>query len=347
MQFGKLDGPKGLGRRFGRLSLLVLSAAVCQLAIGQSGGAAGAVYREVKWPLAAMTARGTPAPWHFGEVAAVATSREGNIVVLHRGAQPLMEFTPGGKFLRSWGDGTISNGKVTRVEAQHRAPGTSSYAAAYGAAGCYACGAHSVRVDPQGSIWVVDATAHVIYKMSAPGARDFAARHEVMLQLGTQGVSGNDSSHFNLPTDVAFAPNGDIYVSDGYGNARVVKYTVGGKYLLEWGKRGTGPGEFELPHNLVVDAQGRVYVTDRDNQRIQVFDAQGTFLDEWRDVGGVSTLFLTSEQQIWTGGVLRNLQGEVVARLPGNPGGHGTTVTASGDVYIGQLSRVAQKFAKE
>ena len=117
-------------------------------------------------------------------------------------------------------------------------------------------------------------------------------------------------------------------------------------YLLQWGKRGTGPGEFGLPHNLVVDAQGQVYVTDRDNQRIQVFDSKGKLLDQWRDVGRISTLLMTKDQHIWTGGVLRNLKGEVLARLPGNPGGHATTVTESGDVFIAQLSGMVQKFVK-
>ena len=214
----------------------------------------------------------------------------------------------------------------------------SGYTAVYGPPGCYSCGAHSVRVDPEGNIWVVDAGAHVVYKMNAQGRGT--------LQLGTKGVSGTDSTHFNLPTDVGFAPNGDIFVSDGYGSARVVKYTADGEYLLQWGKRGTGPGKFGLPHNLVVDAQGRVYVTDRDNQRIQVFDSKGKFLDQWKDVGGVSALFMTKDQHIWTGGVLRNLRGEVVARLPGNPGGHGTTVTESGDVFIAQLSGMVQRFVK-
>jgi hypothetical protein len=317
--------------RFGCLGLLFLSAALCQ-----SASPAGESYREVKWPLPARTAAGSPSPWYFGEVAAVATTKEGNILVLHRGAHPLLEFDPVGKFLRSWGDGMISEGKVGRVEPQDRAPGASGYAAVYGPAACHACGAHSVRVDPQGNVWVADAGAHVIYKMDGQG--------RVLMQLGTKGTSGADSTHFYLPTDVAFAPNGDIYVSDGYGNARIVHFSADGKYLSAWGKRGTGPGEFGLPHNLVIDAQGRVYVTDRDNQRIQVFDAAGKFLTEWKDV---STLFMTKDQQIWVGGILRNLKGEVVARLPGNPGGHGTTVTASGDVIIAQLSRVVQKFEKE
>ena len=317
----------------GRSGVLVLSVAMCL-----SAGAADGVYKEVQWPVQAKTMIGTPSPWHFGQVAAVATTSKGNILVFHRGAHPIIEFDHEGKFLRSWGDGMISEGKVTRVEPKDRAPGASGYTAVFGPPGCYSYGAHSVRVDPGGSIWVVDAGAHVVYKMNAEG--------RVILQLGSKGVSGTDSTHFNLPTDVAFAPNGDLYVSDGYGSARVVKYSADGEYLLQWGKRGTGPGEFGLPHNLVSDAQGRVYVTDRDNRRIQVFDSQGKFLDQWQGVGGVSTLFMTKDQHIWTGAVLRDLKGEVVARLPGTPGGHGTTVTESGDVFIAQLSGMVQKFVK-
>ena len=116
-------------------------------------------------------------------------------------------------------------------------------------------------------------------------------------------------TNFNLPTDVAFASNGDIYVSDGYGNPRVVKYSRDGKYLLQWGKRGSGPGEFQLPHNIVVDSRDRIYVTDRDNRRVEVFNANGEFLTEWRDTGGVSALAITSDGHIWTGGVLRSLDG--------------------------------------
>ena len=326
-------GKGSFGMGFGRLSLLFLS-----VALYQPASAADGVYKEVTWPMSAKTMIGTPSPWYFGEVVAVATTKDDNILVFHRGAHPIIEFNPEGKFLRSWGDGTISNGKVTRVEPEDRAPGASAYTAVYGPPGCYSCGAHSVRVDPEGNIWIVDAGAHAVYKMDEKGG--------VILQLGTKGVSGDDSTHFNLPTDVAFAPNGDIYVSDGYGGARVVKYTADARYLFAWGKRGTGPGEFGLPHNLVVDARGRVYVTDRDNQRIQVFDSQGEFLGQWKGVGGVSTLFMTKDQHIWTGGVLRNLKGKVVARLPGNPGGHGITVTQSGDVFIAQLSGMIQKFVK-
>ena len=160
-------------------------------------------------------------------------------------------------------------------------------------------------------------------------------------------MSGAGPDRFNLPTDVAFAPNGDVYVTDGYGSARVVKFTRDGRYLSQWGSRGTGPGEFGLPHNLVVDRQGKVYVTDRDNQRIEVFDSDGKFLSQWSGTGGISGLAITKDQRIWTGGVLRDLDGKVLGKLPGNPGGHGVAVTDSGDVYIAQLSGVVQKFVKQ
>ena len=288
------------------------------------------------WPDPAVSAAGTPAAWNFGQVAGVATSTNGYILVLHRGANPIMLFDATGRFVRAWGDGLFSNGKVGGIPPGDRQPGQSGYTAVYGAAGCHACGAHAIRVDPDGNIWVVDASGHVIYKMDATG--------RVLMELGSKGISGVSRTTFNLPTDVAFGPTGEIYVSDGYGNARVVKYDADGQYVLQWGSRGTGPGEFGLPHNLAVDPTGRVYVTDRDNQRVQVFSTDGEFLAEWRDIGGNSALFMTSDQQIWTGGTLRNLEGQVVTTLPGGNGGHGMTQTPDGEVFVAQLAGRVQKF---
>lgn len=303
----------------------------------QSLGAQG--FREECWPSPAESAAGTPAPWHFGEVVAVSTLSTGNILVLHRGAHPILEFTVEGGFVRAWPRISIANGKVTQVPPPGRTRAGSRYTVVHGPAGCQACGAHSIRVDPDGRVWIVDAASHVVLRLDEQGS--------VELVLGTRGIAGTDRDHFNLPTDVAFAPDGSIYVSDGYGSARVVKFSSTGEYLLQWGKRGTGPGEFGLPHNLAVDKEGRVYVTDRDNERIQVFDPAGRFLAQWRDVGGVSTLYLTADRHIWTGGVLRNLEGRMVSHLPGDPGGHGTTVAADGSVLIAQLSGVVQRFVPE
>ena len=136
-------------------------------------------------------------------------------------------------------------------------------------------------------------------------------------------------------------------MSDGYGGARVVKFSRDGKYLLEWGKRGTGPGEFGLPHNVVVDAQGQVYVTDRDNQRIEIFDANGKFLTEWKNTGGVSGLALTSDGRIVTGAVVRDLKGNVFGKLPDDAGAHGAAVDDAGNIYLAQLTGIVQKFVKQ
>ena len=294
-------------------------------------------YTEVaEWPLPATTAAGTPSPWNFGQVVAVATGADGNILVLHRGAQPVLVFEPDGTFVRGWGEGLFSNGKVGGVAPDDRASGASGYTAVYGAAGCHACGAHGIRVDPDGHVWVVDAPGHVIYKLRETG--------ELLMQLGTQGVSGAGHNTFNLPTDIAFAPNGDIYVSDGYGNARIVRFSSDGAYLGEWGSRGTGPGEFGLPHGIAVAGDGRVYVVDRDNRRVQVFDADGAFLDQWTELTGVQALFVTQEQRIWAGGALRTLDGEILAELTGGGGGHGMTVSHDGEVFAAQLSGRVQKF---
>lgn len=333
--------------RFCRLCLLVLGFvgfAVSQPANAGQGAPTGSTsaptlgYKPVEWPTQPTSAAGFPAAWNFIEASSVALTSRGTVLVLHRGAHPVLEFEGNGTFVRSWGDGMISEGKVAAIPQANWAPDRSRYSAVYGPAGCTSCGAHSVRVDPQGNVWLVDAAGHVVYKMDEHGKE--------IMRLGTKGVSGTSPTTFNLPTDVAFAPNGDIYVSDGYGSARVVKYSRDGKYLLQWGRRGTGPGEFGLPHNIVADAQGRVYVSDRDNQRIEVFDANGRFLTEWKDTGGVSALAITKDGRIWTGAVVRDVNGKALGRLPDASGGHGVTVAESGDVYLAQLRGAVQKFVK-
>jgi DNA-binding beta-propeller fold protein YncE len=321
-------------------SLLALLFVLPGIALCQGADAPALAYKHVEeWPLPATSAVGAPGPWNFGQVAAVAIKANGNVLVLHRGAHPIVEFESSGKFVRSWGDGMISEGRAFTIAPPYRDERRTIHSAVYGPAGCASCGAHSIRVDREGNIWLVDATGHVVYKMDQQG--------QVIMQLGTKGVSGTGHNTFNMPTDVAFAPNGNIYVSDGYANERVVKYSPDGKYLLEWGKRGSGPGEFTLPHNLAVDNSGRVYVTDRENRRIQVFDANGTFLKQWEGVGGISALFITKEQRLWGGGTLFDLDGKVLGKLPGGTGGHGVAVADSGDIYVAQLSGVVQKFIKE
>ena len=309
---------------------------------GQGRGAGSDVpplpYKLVEFPTPATSAAGFPAAWNFIQVSSVATSAKGTVLVLHRGAHPLLEFDTSGKFIRSWNI-DIDDGKVAAIPQANWAPDRSRYSAVYGPAGCTDCGAHSVRVDREGNVWVEDATAHVIYKLSPEGKE--------LMRLGRKGVAGTGADTFNLPTDVAFASNGDIYVSDGYGSARVVKFSRDGKYLLQWGKRGNGPGEFILPHNVVVDAQDRVYVTDRENQRIEVFDASGKYLTEWKETGGVSGMVITKDGNIVTGPVLRDLTGKAIGRFPEAQAAHGAAVDAAGNVYLAQLSGIVQKYVKQ
>jgi peptidylamidoglycolate lyase len=133
---------------------------------------------------------------------------------------------------------------------------------------------HGLRIDRSDNVWVTDRGLHQVFKFSPDG--------KLLMTLGTERVPGLDGTHFNRPTDVAFAADGSVYVSDGYGNSRVAKFSAEGKFLLDWGHKGQGPGEFDLPHSIAVDAQGRVYVADRMNVRIQIFDANGKFLNMWK-----------------------------------------------------------------
>jgi DNA-binding beta-propeller fold protein YncE len=313
--------------RLCHISLLVFGLFRC--ATGQPAG-----YKAVAdWP-------DLPAGWNFGEVAGVATGGSGRVLVFHRGPHPIMEFESGGKFVRAWGDGMIS---------WSPGPHTPGYGLLPARPPCDSCGAHSVRADPEGNIWIVDAGGHVVVKMNPRG--------RVVMQLGRKGAPGAGHGNFYLPTDVAFAPNGDFYVTDGYGNSRVVKFSHDGRYLLEWGTKGSGPGEFLLPHAVVIDAGGRVYVSDRENRRIEIFDSNGKFLTQWANIGGFSGLAITKDQRIWAAGgdrvVMLNLEGQVLASLPpGNlPGqvsaAHGVAAGDAGEVYVAELNWRVQKFVKQ
>jgi DNA-binding beta-propeller fold protein YncE len=295
-----------------------------------------------EWPQAALGDKSFPAgPWNYWQVPGVTVEQNGNILVLHRGDDPILEYKPNGDLVGPWGDVKFSQGKIMFVPKEDRTAAISGYQAVHGPSGCSNCGAHMIRTDPAGNIWVVDAPAQIIYKMDPHG--------RTVMTLGRKGKAGMSADLFYLPTDVAFAPNGDILVGDGYGNARVVRFAADGKYLSQFGERGNGPGQFQLPHNLVIDAAGRIYVTDRDNERVEVFDAHGKYLTEWDHIGGVSSLVITKEQRIWTGGVLRDLDGKVIGRLPGqgSTDSHGAAVAANGDVYLGLLSGTVHKFVKQ
>lgn len=190
----------------------------------------------------------------LGGVTAVAVDAKDQVYLFHRGKQTIMVFDAEGKFVRSFGDGLVKT-------------------------------AHGLRIDPAGSLWITDIGNHLVTKLDPEG--------KVLLTLGKKDDPGDTPDKFNKPTDVAVTPGGDFYVSDGYGNSRVVKFAKDGKYLKEWGKKGTGPGEFNLPHAVCLDAKGQVYVGDRENNRVQVFDPDGKFLAQWKESGAPYGLDLT------------------------------------------------------
>jgi DNA-binding beta-propeller fold protein YncE len=252
-------------------------------------------------------------------ISAVAAAPNGNLYVFQRTPNPVLVFDRSGRFVRSWGMG------------QFPFP-------------------HGCRFDPQGNLWFTDIGDHVVVEYSPEG--------KLLMTLGTKGATGEDGTHFNKPADVAFAPNGDIYIADGYGNSRVARFSRDGKYLGSWGKKGAGPGEFNLPHSIVVDPQGRVIVADRENVRIQVFSADGKFLKEWNDGVHPYGMFLTREGRLWvTDGVdntlsVYDLEGRRLGRwgAKGSEPGqfqlpHLLTVDDRGAVYVAEVTgKRLQKF---
>ena len=184
--------------------------------------------------------------WHV--TAGVASDAQGLIIPIRR-VDPPFFYIKNGKLVKQWGDGLFKY-------------------------------AHGVRVDRNGFLWATDAGDYsVVYKFNKDTG-------EILMMLGTKGVKGETPTTFNRPADVLVAPNGDIFVADGYGNSRVVKFSKDGKFIKAWGTKGTGPGQFNLPHNLAMDSQGRLLVADRENGRIQIFDQDGNYLDQWKGLGG-------------------------------------------------------------
>lgn len=134
---------------------------------------------------------------------------------------------------------------------------------------------HGLKIDKQNNIWVTDVGLHQVFKFDGNG--------NLLLKLGEAHISGNDSLHFNRPTDIAIADDNSFYVSDGYENSRIVKFSAAGKYLFEWGRKGDKESEFNIPHGITLDDSGNVYVADRENSRIQMFDSTGKFIRQFSD----------------------------------------------------------------
>jgi DNA-binding beta-propeller fold protein YncE len=256
---------------------------------------------------------------NFGEVSGVALDHQGHIFVFNRGAHPLIEFTKAGEYVR-----TLAEGLVTS--------------------------AHGLRIDNQDNIWITDVAAHTVLKLDKEG--------HVIMVLGRKDKPGETEALFNQPTDVAFGLAGEIFVSDGYGNSRVVKFDKDGKFIKAWGSKGTAPGEFNLPHTIVIDKQNLVYVGDRENQRIQIFDLDGNFIKEWKHVGAPWGLDLAKDGSLFMADGYANRvlhldsNGKILGAF-GEPGkkpgqfmfAHSVTVGPDGALFVSEiLNWRVQKF---
>jgi DNA-binding beta-propeller fold protein YncE len=163
---------------------------------------------------------------------------------------------------------------------------------------------HGIDVDREGNVWVTDAVAPARAPAGKRGHQvvKFSSSGKVLMTLGTPGVSGSDNTHFNSPSDVVIADNGDIFVADGHnndGNNRVMKFSKDGKFIKAWGRTGYAPSEFRALHAIAIDGQGRVFVADRSNNRIQIFDQEGKFLTMWTQFGRPSGIFFDEHDQIF------------------------------------------------
>jgi DNA-binding beta-propeller fold protein YncE len=197
-----------------------------------------------------------PEGWNFNEVSAVAVDRADQVYVFSRSEHPMTIFDRNGNFLRSWGEGIYQR-------------------------------PHGAHIGQDGCIYLTDDGLHIVHKCTLEG--------KVLLELGERAKPAAYMSGvpFHRCTHTALAPNGDIYVSDGYGNARVHRYSPDGKLLRSWGEAGSNPGQFNIPHNICCDADGWVYVADRENHRIQVFDGNGRYETQWNNLHRPCAMFMT------------------------------------------------------
>jgi hypothetical protein len=272
-----------------------------------------------------------PEGYEFHDAPGVAVDSKDNVYIFNRGPHPIIVLDKDGNFVRSWGEGQFDRR------------------------------AHGIHCSPDDYIFTVNDSQHCVKKWTTEG--------ELVMTIGTQGQPSEKwgGEPFNTPTNVGISPNtGDIYITDGYGNSRVHRYDQDGKHILSWGAPGSEPGEFAIPHNVVIDREERIFVTDRENSRLQVFDNQGNLLDMWHDIHRPQGLCIGRDDEglVYIGEHrmqpelidclivghrvhVYNRKGERLQRL-GDPmigdgptqfvAPHGLGVDSRGNIYVGEVS---------
>jgi DNA-binding beta-propeller fold protein YncE len=284
-----------------------------------------------------------PAGAKWAGVISVDPASNGDVWVFHRSDPPVLRFDASGKVVKSFGEGMIVN-------------------------------AHGMTVDRDGNVWVTDAQikdgkGNQVLKFSPDG--------KLLMALGKPGVAGGGTDVFSGPCDVAIAQNGDIFVADGHiadvPVNRIMKFSKDGKFIKAWGKRGSGPGEFDTPHAIAIDSRGRIFVADRSNSRVQIFDQDGKFLDQWKQFGRPSGIYIDRNDNMVVAdsqsnskqnpGYTRGIRvgsakdGKVTALIPfvepdpeknNNAGVEGVAIDGKGNVFAAEVStEMLKKYMKQ
>ena len=258
-----------------------------------------------------------PEGWSLGQTAMVTDSQD-RVYLFNRGEHPLIVLDQDGNFLTSWGEGVLT-------------------------------AAHGMFIDGDENLYLPVINSHVVLKYSQDG--------NLLMTLGTwdqpsdTGWSGNASDTvlraagpFHRPSDVAISPEGDLYISDGYGNARVHRFSSDGELKFSWGRPGkTEPGEFHVPHGVWVHTDGRVFVCDRENDRIQIFNLEGGFLDQWTGLSRPCDIYIDQDEVLFVPELdafmsILSIDGEVLAKWDGptEAGAHAVWLDSRGDIYVNQ-----------
>ena len=270
-----------------------------------------------------------PEGYWWRDAAAVVVDKQDRVYVFNRGEHPMIIFDKDGNFLQSWGEGVFKN-------------------------------AHGVTLGPDDTLYCVDDGDHTVRKCTLDG--------KVLMTIGVPGQHAEvySGDPFNRCTDLALDPNtGDLYVSDGYANARVHKYSPDGKLLFSWGGPGTDPGEFNIPHNIATDKDGYVYVADRESHRVQIFDRNGKFETQWNNLHRPCAIFISDDQLVYIGELgwgmsvnenhpnlgpritVMNTRGERLGRIGHMGWGldvgqfvapHGIGLDSEGSIYVGEVA---------
>lgn len=265
-----------------------------------------------------------PPGWNFGETSGVSVDKNDNVWVFNRGPHPVIEFDRSGKFLRAWNEVPVMT-------------------------------AHGIKVAPDGNIWLIDVKGHQIFEFTPEG------RLRRVFGINGKKPGNNETQYgYNEPTAVAFLPNGGFFISDGYVNSRVAKYNRDGIFELQWGRKGKGDGEFDLVHDVTIDKRGLVYVADRLNERVQIFDQSGKFLRKWTNIGAAWGLAYSDKDDVMymCDGVNNrivklSMDGEVLGTLGefGKVEGkldfpHHMAIDSTGALYVAEIKNWrVQKFA--